>query len=341
MNTHSPRNCFVGALQRCRQWLARSSLPLRAVLMGSTVLLALPAQAEYPDRPIRLIVPYAAGGSLDITARLLAERLKNGLGQTVVVENVTGASGNLGTQTVARAAPDGYTVLIQTMAITINPWLFKTNFDAQRDLMAITRPAAASYMLAVSAEKGPKTFDEFLALAKADPGKLACATYGVGSPPHLALEMLKQTAGVDIMHVPYRGFGLALPDVLSGQLACGFDSVPNVIPHVRSGKLRAMAITGSAPSSIAPGVPTMTSKFPGLEVIGWQGIFVPAKTPKPVAEKLHAALMKALHDPEVEKRLAEIGFSPLADSMQSAAAAFKSDYDRYGQIIRARNIQAD
>lgn len=307
-------------------------------LAGSTLPMA--ARAAYPDRPVKLIVPFPAGGSLDVTARLLAEQLRKGLGQPVVVENIAGASGHLGTQAAARAAPDGYTVLIHTSALAINPWLSTANYDAQRDLMIVTRPAETAYVVVVGAENGPKTFDELLAKLKASPGS-PCSTYGVGSPPHLAMEMLKQAASVDMMHVPYRGFGPSLPDLVSGQLACGMDSAPNVLPHVRAGRVRALAVTSGAPLANYPGVPTLASKYPGLEVSGWQGIFVPAGTPRPVAERLNAEFKKALADPEVAKKLSDLGFATIADPIDDAAGVFKRDYERYGEIIRSRNIKAE
>lgn len=309
-----------------------------AALAGA--MLPLAAWAQYPDRPVKFVVPFPAGGSLDVTARLLAEQLRIGLKQPVVVENITGASGHLGTQAVARSAPDGYTVLIHTSALAINPWLSKTNYDAQRDLMIVTRPAETAYVVVVGAEKGAKSFDELLAQLKASPGS-PCSTYGIGSPPHLAMEMLKQAASVDIQHVAYRGFGPSLPDLISGQLACGMDSAPNVLPHVRTGRIRALAVTSGAPLANYPGVPTLASKYPGLEVSGWQGIFVPTGTPRPVVERLNAEFAKALSDPEVARKLSDLGFATIADPIDDAARVFKRDYERYGEIIRSRNIKAE
>jgi tripartite-type tricarboxylate transporter receptor subunit TctC len=322
---------------RARRRLIAAGLAAVAALAGTTLPLA--ARAAYPERTVKLVVPFPAGGSLDVTARLLAEQLRKQLGQAVVIENIAGASGHLGTQSVARAAPDGYTVLIHTSALAINPWLSTANYDAQRDLMIVTRPAETAYVVVVGAESGPKTFDELLAKLKASPGS-PCSTYGVGSPPHLAMEMLKQSANVDILHVPYRGFGPSLPDLVSGQLACGMDSAPNVLPHVRTGRVRALAVTSGAPLANYPGVPTLASKYPGLEVSGWQGIFVPTGTPRPVVERLNAEFAKALADPEVARKLSDLGFTTIADPVDDAARAFKRDYERYGEIIRSRNIKA-
>lgn len=293
------------------------------------------ARASFPDRFVKLMVAFPAGGSLDIVARILAERMKAGLGQPVVVENKIGASGNIAAQSVVSADADGYTVLMSTSVLAINPWLAPTRFDPVKDLVAVTRPASAAYVLVVRASFPAKTLAEFVALAKAQPGKLTCSTYGVGSPPHLALELLKQEAGIDVVHAPYRGFGQALPDLTTGGLSCSVDTPANVEKHVQAGTLRALAVTGSSPLDLFPTAVTMASLYPEVMVEGWQGIFVPASTPRPVLDRLNAEFVKVIRDPEVGDRLRSLGFVPIGDTSDEATAVFKKDYERFGPIIRS------
>jgi tripartite-type tricarboxylate transporter receptor subunit TctC len=311
---------------------------LVVVMMSFFGLLPIEAaQAGFPERPIRVIVAFPPGGSIDVVARILAEKLRVSIGQPIVVENRAGAAGNIAAQSVASSAPDGYTVLMTTSAIAISPWMSPTSLDAARDLIAVTRIALSPYVLVVRPSLPAKSLDEFVALAKAEPGKLTCSTYGVGSPPHLALELFKQAAGIDVVHAPYRGFGQALPDLMAGLLSCAIETPANIEQHVRAGTVRPVAVTSGNELAMFPGA----APIPGATVEGWQGIFLPAGTPPPVVARINAEFVKAVRDPEVVKRLREIGFDPVGDSSEEATAVFGRDYERFGTVIRLLKLKAE
>ena len=299
------------------------------------------ARAGFPERSIRLIVAFNAGGSIDVVARILAERLRVSFGQPVVVENRAGAAGNIGAQSVASAAPDGYTILMTTSAIAINPWMTPTTLNPAKDLVAVTRVAVSPYVLVVRPTLPVKSLEELIALAKAEPGKLTCSTYGVGSPPHLALELLKRAGGIDIVHAPYRGFGQALPDLMAGLLSCSIETPANIEQHVRAGSVRPVAVTKDAPLAMFPGVVPISSVYPDVVVEGWQGIFLPAGTPRPVIDRINAEFVKVLRDPEIIKRLNELGFDPVGDTSEEATAVFNRDYERFGAIIRDLKLKPE
>ena len=308
------------------------------VVVLISLLGILPVQngnAAFPERSIRLIVAFPPGGSIDVVARILAEKLRVSMGQPIVVENRAGAAGNIGAQSVASAAPDGYTVLMTTSAIAINPWMSPTSLDPTRDLLAVTRVALSPYVLVVRPTLPVKSLEEFVALAKAEPGKLTCSTYGVGSPPHLGLELFKRAAGIDFVHAPYRGFGQALPDLMAGLLSC------NIEQHVRAGTVRPIAVTSPAALDMFPGAKPLAAAYPDVVVEGWQGIFLPAGTPQPVVDRINAEFVKAIRDPEVVKRLREIGFDPVGDTSEQAASVFRRDYERFGTVIRELKLKAE
>jgi tripartite-type tricarboxylate transporter receptor subunit TctC len=304
----------------------------------------LPVQsgnAAFPERSIRLIVAFPPGGSIDVVARILAEKLRASMGQPIVVENRAGAAGNIGAQSVATAAPDGYTVLMTTSAIAINPWMSPTSLDPTRDLLAVTRVALSPYVLVVRPTLPVNSLEEFVALAKVEPGKLTCSTYGVGSPPHLGLELLKRAAGIDFVHAPYRGFGQALPDLMAGLLSCAMETPANIEQHVRAGTVRPIAVTSPAALEMFPGAKPLAAAYPDVVVEGWQGVFVPAGTPQPIVERINAEFVKAIRDPEVVKRLREIGFDPVGDTSEQAANVFSRDYERFGTVIRELKLKAE
>jgi tripartite-type tricarboxylate transporter receptor subunit TctC len=291
------------------------------------------AQAPFPDRPIHMIVAFPPGGSVDVVARILADKLTTALGQPIVVENRSGASGIVAAQFVAAAEPDGYTILFSTSTLTTSPWMSDSSLDPVRDLQSVTLVARAGYVLIVQPSLGVNTLDDFIARAKAEPGKMSCSSYGTGSPPHLALELLKQAAGIDIVHVPYRGFAQALPDLMSGLLSCAMDVPANVEQQIRIGNLKAIGVTTAKPTSILPGVPPIATRFPEVVVDGWQGAFVPAQTPRSVVDRLNEAFVKALRDPDTIKRLNDLGFEPIGDEPAEAAATVKNDLDRFGSVL--------
>jgi tripartite-type tricarboxylate transporter receptor subunit TctC len=309
------------------------------LLLLSAVLFPKLAEAEFPEKPVRIVVALPAGGSVDVVARILADRLREGLAQPVVVENKPGASGNIAAQMVATSDPDGYTILFTTSVITSSPWISPLNFDPSKDLVPVTRVALSPYVLVVRSESPIATLDDFVSRAKADPGKFSCSTYGAGSPPHLALEMFKQSAKLDIVHIPYRGFNQSYPDIKSGLLSCAMEVPANVTQLVKQGSLRALAVTTARQMSIFPDVPAIASRFPDVVVEGWQGVFVPVNTPQPVIDRLNAELVKALKDPAIVEQLKKLGFEPIGDSSAEATKVFKSDYERFGATISSIGLR--
>lgn len=317
----------------------------RAFLLALVLVLGLAqtpaATAAFPERPIRLIVATPAGGSLDVVARILAERLRVKLGQPVVVENRPGGAGNVAAQSIAAADPDGYTLLMSTSVIAINPWLSQAGFDPVKDLVAITRVALSPYVLIVRPSLPVKSLDEFIAFAKAQPGKLTCSTYGVGSPPHLALELLKREAGIDVVHAPYRGFGQALPNLMTDLLDCSIETPANIEQHVSAGTIRAVAVTSLAPLAKFPGAKPMASAHPRVVVEGFQIILVPAKTPQGVVDRLNQELARIIREPEIDKKLRELGFEPVGDTSSEASAILKRDYEGFGPLIRSLKLKPE
>ncbi|MCP4620892.1 MAG: tripartite tricarboxylate transporter substrate binding protein [Bradyrhizobium sp.] len=318
-----------------RRWL------VLAVISFAVAATAQMAVAAYPDRPIRMIVAFPPGGSIDVVARILAERLRLVAGQPIVVENRAGAAGNIAAQSVAAAAPDGYTALMTTSAIAINPWMSSGSLDPVKDLSAVTRVAISPYVLVVRPTLPVKSLEDFVALAKSQPGKLTCSTYGLGSPPHLALELLKREAGIDIVHAPYRGFGQALPDLSTGLLDCAIETPANCEQHVNAGTIKAIAVTGPAPLAKFPGAKTMSALYPKVVVEGYQMILLPAAAPLALREQLAGELGRILREPEIEKRLRELGFEPVGDTPEQAGAVLKDDYERFGPIIGALKLKPE
>ncbi|OVZ64697.1 hypothetical protein CDO44_00330 [Pigmentiphaga sp. NML080357] len=318
---------------------------IRAMWHGlmAAILLTPPSLAagDYPERPVRLVVPFVAGGSIDRVARLLAERIQAKLGQPVVVDNRTGATGNIGTQAVVAAPPDGHTLLMQTSALAISPWLSRLPFDVEADLVPVTRIARTPYALVVRKSLPVESFEAFVAYAAAHPGKLTCSSYGVGSPPHLALELIKQAASVEIVHAPYRSFSQAVPSLVSGQLDCSIDTPTNVQPQVETGVVRVLGVTAAEPFFLFPSATPMASRYPGTEVEGFQLLFAAKGTPPAIVGRVRAEFARVLRDPEVEKQLRAMGFVPVGDDPRSAAEGFEKDYARFGRLIKERGIRAE
>jgi tripartite-type tricarboxylate transporter receptor subunit TctC len=310
-------------------------------LVASTMLAPALAAAQFPDKPVRLVVPYAPGGAADILARSYAEKLKDQLGQAVYVENKPGATGAIGTDAVAKAPADGYSIVLNSSAIVINPWIVKQPFDVMKDLTPVARTAETSYVVLVGTKLPIYNFDDFLAYAKNNPGKLECSSYGTGSPPHLALEMLKKAAGINILHVPYKTFAQALPDLMSGQLGCAVDLPTVPLPHVRSGALRAIAHTGEGTMAMYPGAEPFGKRYPGATVVGWQAIFAASATPRPVLERLRTSLAKALAQPEVQQKIRDAGLQPSNVSMEAFTKEIATDYDKFGRIVKETGIKLE
>lgn len=298
--------------------------------------------AAYPDKPIRLIVPFAPGGTTDIVGRLLAERLGNELGQPIVVENRAGAGGSIGTEVVARAKADGYTLGIATVSTHgINPVVYKKlSFDVEKDFQPITNLASVPNVMVINAKVPAKNMEEFIALAKKDPGKYTYASAGNGSVSNMMGELFKMASGTDLLHVPYRGVGPALTDTLAGQVNVLFDNLPSSLPHVKDGGLVALAVAAPERSAALPNVPTFAEV--GLEAVNdasWFGLVGPVGLPDDILKKLHDATVKVLAQDKVKERLAELGAAPIGDSPESFAKTISATIATNADIVKKANIE--
>ena len=295
----------------------------------------------YPAKPLRIIVPFAPGGSTDIFARLVAEKLSASLAQPVVVENRAGASGNIGGEAVAKAAPDGYTVLMATTGVmAINHALFRgLPYDAARDLEPVVFIASITNVLAVPLDLPAKNVAELVALAKKDPGKLTFASSGAGSSTHLSAELLKSMAGIDVVHVPFKGSGQALIDVVAGRVSMIIDNMPSALPHIKGGKLRALGVTGSKRSGALPDVPTIAEAgVPGYESLSWSGFALPAGAPREVVQRLNRETNAILGAADMKQKLAEQGADAVGGSPEAFAAHVRAERDKWSKLVRERNI---
>ncbi len=311
------------------------------LLAGSATIAA--AQ-QYPDRPIRLIAPFAAGGPSDIMARLVSQKLNESLGQPVVVDNRGGAGGSVGCEIAAKAAPDGYTLLLGSSGnLSVNPSLYaKLPYDPVRDFQPVTQLSAGPQMLVVHPSVAAKSVQELIALAKAKPGQLNFASGGTGTGNHLASELFKVTAGIDIVHVPYKGTGQALSDLIGGQVQMMMSSMLPAMPQVKAGKLRGLAVTSAKRTPVMPELPTIAeSGMPGFETTSWHGILLPARAPKPIAARLHDELVKMLAQPDVRDRLAGQGIDAIGNTPQEFAAYIRSETVKYAKVIKQAGIRAE
>jgi tripartite-type tricarboxylate transporter receptor subunit TctC len=316
-----------------------------AVITALTVLVtpALFAQT-YPTHPIRMVVPFSAGaGVTDIMARLIGQHLSVNIGQQVVIDNRPGAGGIPGTEVVSRAPPDGYTLLMTNVALAVNPYLYpKLPYDALKDFTPVTMVNSAPLLLVVHPTIAAKSVKELVAYAKAHPGQLNYGSGGVGSTPHLSGELFKSLAGIDAVHVPYKGGAPALTDLVGGQLSFMIENVPGTMPFVKAGKLRALAITSPQRSPLEPALPTMAEAgVPGYEVIGWNGIVAVKGTPAAIVAKLHTEVAKILRTPEVRQRLATLGAEPVGNTPEEFGAFIKAEMARWGKIIKEKGIRSE
>jgi|FEC22Drversion2_1045045.scaffolds.fasta_scaffold00647_5 tripartite-type tricarboxylate transporter receptor subunit TctC len=298
----------------------------------------------WPSHPLRIVVPFAAGaGVSDITARIIAEHLTEKLGQQVMVDNRPGAGGTVGAEVVAKAPPDGYTMLMGNVALTVAPLLYaKLPFDPLVDLVPVTMVNSAPLMLVVHPSLPVNSVPEFLNYAKANPGKLNYGSGGVGSTPFLAAELLRSMTKINVMHVPYKGGAPALADLVAGQLAFMIENVPGTLPMVKDSKLRALAITSRKRSPLAPNLPTMEEAgVPGYEMTGWNGIFVTRGTPEDVGTKLHAALTAVLRAKPVQEQMTALGAEAIGNRQMTFAAFVKSESVRWAVIIRSMGIKPE
>jgi tripartite-type tricarboxylate transporter receptor subunit TctC len=307
---------------------------------AACVALVLGASASaqtYPAKTVRVVVPYAPGGATDLIARLVAAELTRRLGQQMIVDNRTGAGGVIGTDIVAKAAPDGHSVLLAAPAeVAILPHLQKMPYRADRDLTPVSLAAVTPLIFVVHPALPVKTVRDVIALAKTRPGQLTYASAGTGGVQHLAGELLKISEKIDLVHVPYKGAGPVMPDLMGGHVAMFFSGMPPAIPHVRAGKLRAIAVTTTKRSPSAPDVPTMQEAgVKGFDISNWFGYFVPAGTPPDVIEKLNGEINRALKLPEVREKLANVGAEVVGTSPQELANFWRAESDKFAQLIKA------
>jgi tripartite-type tricarboxylate transporter receptor subunit TctC len=315
-------------------------------LAGATAALAglsrVATAQVYPSRPMRIIVGFPAGSTADILARLIGQWLSDRLGQACVIENRAGAGTNIAAEAVVRSPPDGYTLLWMTSANAINATLYDNlNFNFIRDIKPVASIARVPQVMEVNASFPAKAVPEFIAYAKANPGKVDMASGGNGSSSHLAGELFKMTTGIDMLHVPYRGDAPAITDLLGGQVQVMFDPIILSIEHIRAGRLRALAVTTAMRSPALPDVPTVGDFVPGYEASGWTGLGVPRDTPAEIVDRLYNAINAALADPKIKTRLANLGSTTLALSPVDFRELITEDTEKWAKVIRAANIKAE
>jgi tripartite-type tricarboxylate transporter receptor subunit TctC len=323
-------------------------LPRRQFLHLTAGAAALPAVSglawaqAYPSRPVRIIVPFPAGGTSDLLARLLGQWLSERLGQPFVVENRPGAASNVGTEVVVRAPADGHTLLLVTASNVTNATLYeKLNFNFIRDIAPVASINRVSLILTTNPSLPAKTVPELIAYAKANPGKLSMASAGNGSPGHVSGELFKMMSGVNMVHVPYRGDAPALTDLIGGQVQVMFGLLPSMIEYVRDGKLRALAVTTAMRSDVLPDIPTVGDFVPGFEASTWQGVGAPKNTPVEVVEKLNREINAALADPKIKARIADLGGTTVPSSPVDFGKLLADETEKWGKVIRAANIKPE
>ena len=321
-------------------------LVTRRELLCAGALFALPglawAQAAYPAKPIRLIVPFAPGGGTDILSRSLGQLLASSLGQQVLVENRPGAGGVIGAEMTARAAADGYTILMVSSSYAVNPALYKLSFDPVRDLTPITQVAAVQFVLVAHPSVPVNNVKDVIALAKSKPDGLNYASSGIGSSPHLAGAFFNLRAGIQMKHIPYKGGGPAIADVMAGHVQFLFSTVVQAIPHLKAGTLKAIAVGGLKRAAALPDVPTIAeSGIPGYDVTNWFGLLGPRDLPKNVVEQLNTEVARHLRNPEFMARLAAEGAEPVGNTSAEFAAVVSADIEKYGRIVTETRIRVE
>jgi tripartite-type tricarboxylate transporter receptor subunit TctC len=323
-------------------------LPRRRFLHLAAGAAALPAASliaraqAYPSRPARIVVPFAAGGSTDINARLIGQWLSERLGQQFVIENRTGAGSNVGTEVVVNAPPDGYTLLLIGASSAINATLYdKLNFNFLRDITPVSGIMSIPFNMVINPSFPAKTVSEFIAYARANPGKVNMASGGAGTAGHMSGELFKMMAGVNMVHVPYRGEALALTDMLGGHVQAMFGTVPASIEHVRTGKLRPLAVTSARRSELLPDLPTVGDFVPGYETSAWQGVGAPKNTPAEIINGLNKEINAGLADPKIKARVADMGGTVLAGSPADFGKLIADETEKWGKVIRTANIRAE
>jgi len=325
-----------------------TALPRRGFLQAAAGAATLPfiarvaAAQDYPTRPVRVIVGQAAGSSSDIIARLIGQRLSERLGQQFVVEDRPGAGGNIATESVVRASPDGYTLLLINSQNAISASLYKLNFDFIRDIDPIAGVSLVPLIMEVNPSVPAKTIPEFIAYAKANPGKISMASAGIGGPQHVAGELFKMMAGLDMVHVPYRGSTPALVDLLAGTVQLMFDVTPSSLPHVKAGRLRPLGVTTTTRLDVLPDVPPVSDFLPGYQAAGWIGFGAPHGTPPAIIEKLSKEIEAAVADPQIKARLADLGGTVLKTESPAAFGTFiAAETDKWAKVVQFAGIKPE
>ena len=324
------------------------SIPRRRLLRlaaAGLVLPALPRRAvalDYPTRPVRMIVGFPAGGSADIVARIVAQALTERLGQTFIVENKPGAGSNFGTEAVAHARPDGYTLMADSVSNAINPSLYRNlNYDQLKDLVPVASIDVVPNVMDVNLDVPATTVPEFIAYAKANPGKITMGSGGIGSSPHITGELFKMMTGVDMLHVPYRGVAPATTDLLGGRIQVLFDTLPAALANIRAGKIRALAVTSRQRSRVLPDVPAMNEIVPGYDAESFHGISAPTGTPREIVDKLNAAVNAALADPTIRARLADLGGEVFTGTPEDYGRYLAGEIERWHKVIAFSGAKAE
>ncbi len=313
------------------------------ILVSSALLasgLSAQAQSGYPQKPIKLVVPVAAGGGTDFIARLVGQKLGEALSTPVIIENKPGGGGNVGVDFAAKSEPDGYTLVMPITSFPVNPGLYKTlPFDTKKDFVPITLVASAPLLLVINPQLQVKSLSDLIQLAKDKPGILNYATSGIGTTSHLAAELFKYTAGLDIINVPYKGGGPAVTDLIAGNVQLYFSTVPAALPQTKAGKIRALAVTSNKRLPGLSEVPTVSEAgLPGYEVVGWFGLFAPAKTPPAIVERLNAEVVKILKMPDVREKIEAHGLLPGGGSSKELSVFLDAEIKKWTQVIKAANI---
>jgi tripartite-type tricarboxylate transporter receptor subunit TctC len=321
--------------------ITRRKLVTFACALGSLCVTGIVTAQTYPNRSVNIVIGFPPGGAIDTIARVMAPKMSADLGQPVVIENKAGAGGVIGMQSVARAEPDGYTVFMGTMGnFSITPALVKDlPYNVAKDFAPVTQVASSGFMLYVNAALPIKTVAELIAYAKANPGKTNFSSSGNGGLPHMAAEMFASTAGIKMTHIPYKGSAPSVNDLIAGQVQLTFEAVAIGLPHVKSGKLRAVATTGLQRLDVLPDVPTVAETIAGFNVTNWFGMAVPAKTSSERIARLNQSVVKALQDPDVKKTLASLGVNPVGDSPTEFGAYIQSEFVRWQKVINDANIK--
>ena len=315
-----------------------------ATLLSALTLATAHAQTAYPNRPIRMIVPFTAGGPTDVAGRTIAPRLSEYLGQSIIIENRGGVGGATGTEFVAKSVPDGYTLLLGSIGgLAVSPSLNpKLGYNTLRDLAPVSQIVNVAYILTLHPSVPAKSVKELIALAKARPGKLNYGTGGAGTGPHLAGELLNMMAGVSIVHVPYKGTGPALTALLSGEIDLTFDNLLIVLPQIKAGRVRPIAATGSQRSKLMPELPTIAeSGLAGFSATGWYGVMAPAAAPKEIVAKLNTEITRTLRAPDVSERLNSMAAEPTPGTPDQFGALIRSEIEKWAKVVKAANMKAE